>query len=208
MLPRIDVITIAHNASQEEIRRILAENPYSRYPVHKGTTHLDIIGVLQAKDMLNYVLSGKELDINDVMVQVATFPEVTPTIKVIEHLRTVPVHMAILVDEHGSFVGIVTLTDLVEVITGELYQHGGGGLEITKREDGSWLIDAGILVELVFAEIGMTSAHKSSSYHTLAGFVLHQLSYIPKAGDKFEYNGFQFEVVDMDGNRIDKVLVI
>lgn len=206
MLSRTDVISINYNASLDEIRRILAENPYSRYPVHKGR-HDDIIGVLQAKDMLNHILSGKELEIDALMVQVATFPEVTPTIKVIEHLRAVPVHMATLVDEHGSFVGMVTLTDLVEVITGELYQHGENGLEIIKQEDGSWLVDAGILLDLVFPEIGIRSLPKNASYHTLAGFMLERFGLIPKTGSKFQYKGFRFEVIDMDGNRIDKVSI-
>ncbi len=206
ILPRTDVISISRKASLDEIRQIFAENHYSRYPVYDGP-HRDIIGILQAKDMLNCVLSGKEIDIEALLVDVPTFPEITSTMKIIEYLRTIPTHMAVIVDEHGAFVGIITLTDLVEVITGELYQPGDEGMEIIEHEDGSWLVDASILLEIAFEKIGIKPMPKDIPYHTLAGFMLHRFSYIPKAGNKFKYKGFRFEVVDMDGNRIDKVLI-
>lgn len=206
MLPRMDVISISRKASLEEIRRILAENPYSRYPIYQGP-HRDIIGIVQAKDMLNYVLSGKSLDIAELIVDVPVFPEITSTLKVIEYLRTVPVHMGVIVDEHGSFSGIITLTDLVEVITGELYEQGDTGMEMVRREDGSWIVDASILLDIVFEKIGIPTMPKKATYHTLAGFVLHRFRYIPEVGDKFRYKNFRFEVIDMDGNRIDKVLI-
>ncbi len=206
MLPRIDVISISRSASLDEIRQTLAEHPYSRYPVYDGP-HRDIVGILQAKDMLNYLLSGKQLDTEALLVDVPTFAEITSTMKVIEYLRTVPVHMAIIVDEYGLFVGIITLTDLVEVITGELYEHGDTGMEMVQRDDGSWAIDASILLEIAFEEIGITSMPKNANYHTLAGFMLQKFGIIPKVGDKFHYKGYRFEVIDMDGNRIDKVLI-
>lgn len=206
ILPRTDVISISRNASPDEIRQVLADNHYSRYPVYDGPQR-DVVGILQAKDMLNYVLSGKQIDIEALLVDVPIFPEITSTMKVIEYLRTVPVHMAVIVDERGAFTGIITLTDLVEVITGELYQHGDTGMEIVQREDGSWLIDASILLEVAFEKVGITSLPKNVTYHTLAGFMLDRFNYIPKVGNKFRYKGFRFEVIDMDGNRIDKVLI-
>jgi len=206
MLPRADVVSISRSASLDEIRRVLAENPYSRYPVYDGP-HRDIVGILQAKDMLNYVLSGKELEIEALLVDVPIFPESISTMKIIEYLRTVPVHMAVLVDEHGSFVGIVTLTDLVEVITGELYENGDNGMEMVQRDDGSWAMDASILLEPAFEKVGINSVPKRGSYHTLAGFMLDHFGYIPEVGNKFQHKGFRFEVIDMDGNRIDKVLI-
>lgn len=204
MLPRVDVVSINYKSSLDEIRQALAEHPYSRYPVHQGKHH-NIVGILQAKDILNHLLSGKKFEIESLLVQIATFPAITPTIKVIEYLRKSPVHMAVLVDEYGTFVGIVTLTDLVEVITGELYQHGEANVEIVQTKPGIWLADGGILLELVFEKIGIPSLPQNTTYHTLAGFVLHRLGFIPKAGNKFQYKGFRFEVVDMDGNRVDKV---
>ncbi len=205
-LPRTDVISIDQNASADEIIKILSDTPYSRYPVYSGP-HRDIVGILQAKDILNHVLSGKNLEIEALLVDVPTFPEVTSTMKIIEYLRAAPIHMAIIVDEHGSFVGIVTLTDLVEVITGELYEYGNNCAEIARREDGTWSIDAGILLEIAFEKVGITSIPKNTSYHTLAGFMLDRFGYIPEIGNKFIYKGFSFEVLDIDNNRINKVLV-
>lgn len=206
MLPRTDVVCIDRDATREEITQILAEHPYSRYPVY-GDTHFDIAGILQAKDMLNHLLAGHELDIETLLVEVPSIPDSTSTLKVIAQLRTVAVHMAVIVDEHNSFVGIITLTDLVEVITGELYEHGDTEMEMFLRDDGSWLMDASILMDYVFRKIGINAMPADMDYHTLAGFMLHNFGYIPKAGDKFDYKGFVFEVVDMDGPRLDKVLI-
>ena len=204
MLPRPEVVSIEYDASFARMRELVAGNHYSRYPVRRD---LEIIGIVQAKEILNHMLVGKDWDIEALLEQVATFPDSTPTLKVIEYLRQSPVHMAVIADEHGAFTGIVTLTDLVEVITGELYQHGEDSAELLQRDDGSWLIDASIILEVAFQKVGIPGPTEDTGYHTLAGFVLHHMGVIPRAGDHFVFKGFRFEVMDMDGIRIDKVLV-
>lgn len=204
MVPRTDVITIDHDASHDEIHAILRAHHYSRYPVRRRHA---IIGVLQTKDMLNHLLAGSKLSVKQLIQPIAAFPDSTPTLKVIEYLKKSPIHMASVIDEHGAFAGVITLIDLVEVITGELYQQGDAPMEFTEREDGTWLVDAGILSDIVFQKLGIPGLRENKGYHTLAGFVLHRLGVIPKPADHFEYQGFRFEVVDMDAHRVDKVLV-
>ena len=204
MLPRTDVISVTPDVTREEMRALLAEYHYSRYPVKQG---YDIVGIVQTKEILNQVLAGGTWDLAALTQPVAAFPDSMPTLKMIEYLRTSPIHMAILTDEHGSFTGIVTLTDLVEVITGELYAPNNDAADMVKREDGSWLMDAGVVVEIAFQKLGLPTPPEETGYHTLAGFMLHCMAYIPKAGDYFEYKNHRFEVADMDGMRIDKALI-
>lgn len=208
MMPRMDVVTISPDTTREELRELLAQHHYSRYPVKQDR---NIIGVVQTKEILNLLMEGRaDWNVMELLEPLTTFPDSTPTLKVIEHLRKAPVHMAVIADEHGAFAGIVTLTDLVEVITGPLYEPGVAQDEqedIIMREDGSWLVDAGVLPELVFQRIGLSNPPADDSYHTLAGFILHHLAHIPKEGEYLDFRGFRFEVIDMDGIRIDKVLV-
>lgn len=208
MLPRIEVIAISRYATLDEVRNVFREHPYSRYPVFDGVWQ-NVLGILQAKELINHLLSDTPgiIDIPALTHKVTKFVDSTPTLTVIEYLRTSPIHMVVIVDDHGAFTGIVTLTDLVEVILGELNVRGEEVNTIVERDDGSQLMDGSILIEKAFEAIGIQSPPQEIDYHTLAGFVLHQMGVVPKAGDHFTYEGHRFEVMDMDGNRVDAVLV-
>ena len=207
IMPRIDVVSISSDASMDDIREILEEAPYSRFPVVDPDDEDHVLGVVHSNDILVKILSGKTFKIRDLVKEAPVFPDTTDTINVIEKLRDSAVHVAIIVDEHGTFEGIVTLTDLVSVITGRLYEHREESGEIVSRDENSWLIDGYVLIDHVCDKIGLANEFSDSGYHTLAGFILHQFRKVPKPGEAFEYKQFRFEVVDVDGHRIDKVLV-
>lgn len=204
MLPRMDVIAIEHDATLEQAGAIFTQHHHSRYPVIKGE---EILGLLQTKDVLSSLLVKQEWSIPALMVEAPRFKDSTPTLEVIDHLRRAVLHIAVITDEQGAYLGIVTLTGLVEVITGELYGFGDEPIGITERHDGSWLMDGSILLEVAFRKLGIAEVPEHEHFHTLAGFLLQRMAYIPKAGDSFDFKGYRFEVVDMDRVRIDKVLI-
>lgn len=206
MMPRIDVISLTTGMSAERIREIITTHDYSRFPVRTANDDNGVIGVALTKDILLSFLSNETFNLEAVTQNVTVFPENTSALKVIEYLRSSPIDIALIVDEHGSFEGIVTLTDLFSVITGEIYGMDNSSL-ITVREDGSWLIDGSVLIDHVFEEIAFSEKIEHTGFHTLAGFILYNLRTMPKAGDYFIFKNYRFEVVDMDGNRIDKVLI-
>jgi len=206
MIPRRDVVSLDCDASAEEVKAILDQHGYSRFPVRQRDDEHKLLGIVQTKDILTALLSGKPFELKPIVKQVTIFPDNTSAFKVMEYLRHAPTHVALIVDEHGSFEGIVTLMDIFSAITGEIYEHGKEA-EITRRPDGSWLMDGSLLIDRAFDAIGLHSRPEDESFHTLAGFVLNDSHFIPKAGYAFDYNGYRFEVVDMDGYRIDKVLV-
>ncbi len=206
MVPRMDVVSLDCDATAEEIKEILDRHGYSRFPVRRHDDEHRLLGIVQTKDILAALLSGKSFELKPLVKQVTIFPDNTSAFKVMEYLRHAPTHVALIVDEHGSFEGIVTLMDIFSAITGEIYEHGKEA-EITQRPDGSWLMDGSILIDRAFDAIGLHSRPEDENFHTLAGFVLNDSHSIPKAGYAFDHNGYRFEVVDMDGYRIDKVLV-
>ncbi|MGQ0527209.1 MAG: hemolysin family protein [Alphaproteobacteria bacterium] len=206
MIPRIDVVSFDCDASEDKVKAALTEYGYSRFPVRPHDDEHHVLGIVETRDILTALLMDKPLHLRALVKEIQVFPESTSAIKVMEYLRKAPTHVAIIVDEHGSFEGIVTLIDLFAAISGEFYEHGQEA-EIVKRDDGSWLIDGGTLIDRVFKKIGLRGKLEDDSFHTLAGFILHRFHTIPKAGDIFDYKNYSFEVIDMDGYRIDKVLV-
>jgi putative hemolysin len=137
-------------------------------------------------------------------------PESMPALKVLEMLRKSPVHMALVIDEFGGFQGLVTLFDILESIVGEIPDSGEpSNLEVIQREDGTWLVD-GMLPIDEFKEIfrlGDLPDESRGYFQTVGGFIMSYLGHIPSASDHFEWSGLRIEVVDMDGMRVDKVLV-
>ncbi len=207
MVPRTNVLSFDCDATAEQVKKALTQYPYSRFPVRPHDDEHHVLGVVQTKDILTTLLFGGDFDLKKIITEVTVFPDNTNALKVMEHLRSSPTHVAIIIDEHGAFEGIVTLIDLFAAVTGELGRQGEMAAEIRERADGSWLMDGSVLIERVYEEIGMRGRPKETGFHTLAGFILNHYHALPKTGDSFAYQGFQFEVVDMDGFRIDKVLV-
>jgi len=208
MTPRNDLVLIDLSWEPERIRRTLRDSPHSRFPVHRGDPG-EIIGVVQAKDLLNLQLDGEAFDAARVVRPLEVVPDGAPALQVLAVLKRSAIHMALVVDEYGSVKGIVTATDILVAILGSLAEHGEeyeGAIVV--REDGSWLVDGDLAADLAAERLGcrvMESAN--GAYATVAGFILAQTRAIPSAGDHFECDGWRFEIVDMDGRRIDKILV-
>ncbi|MCS7010851.1 MAG: hemolysin family protein, partial [Anaerolineales bacterium] len=183
------------------IRRKIAESPYSRFPV--GEDSLDRpLGVVKAKDvLLANIRSGKDLE---KLVRPPIFiPETAFGSRALEMFRETRHDLMLVVDEFGVVQGLITLADILEEIVGEME----GEPQATQRQDGSWLLD-GMLPNDEFKELfNLHHLPAEEEYETLGGFIMTYLGRIPQASEHFEWNGLRFEVVDMDGNRIDKVLV-
>ncbi|MEZ0396428.1 MAG: hemolysin family protein [Anaerolineales bacterium] len=201
MTPRNEIVWLDVNDAVEEIRRKMAESPYSRFPV--GEDSLDRpLGVVKAKDvLLENIRSGKDL------LKLARppifIPETAFGSRALEMFRETQRDLMLVVDEFGVVQGLLTLADILEEIVGEF----GGEPQATQRQDGSWLLD-GMLPNDEFKEIfNLRHLPAEEEYETLGGFIMTHLGRIPKAADHFEWGGLRFEVMDMDGNRVDKVLV-
>jgi len=205
MTHRSDIIWFNLDDNEEKIKEKITAEPHSVYPICDG--HIDEIkGVVSIKDL--YVSPDSTL-FKDIMRPALFVPENNSPFQVMEKFRQSKIHSCFIVDEYGSILGLVTLNDILEAIVGEIPQPDFQDYEIKEREDGSFLVDA----QIPFYDF-LTRFEKADwmnegeqDFDTLAGFILHRLERIPKTGDKLEWKGFRIEIVDMDGHRIDKVLV-
>ncbi len=207
MTPRRDVVAIDLAWDRDRIVEVLTSAVHSRYPVYERTID-GVVGIVQAKDLLDDLLEGRELDIRAAMKPVQAVPETAPALTVIEFLRRSPMHMAVVMDEYGSVEGIVTAADILESIVGgtaESIAETDGA--IVRRADGSWLLDGDLPVDLLAERLSSPELDDSDrDYETLAGLLLWVKEAIPSVGDEVEWRGWRFEIVDMDGRRIDRVL--
>ncbi len=206
MTPRPDIDWLDLDDSPEETGRKLLASKSSRLPVGKGSLD-EIVGVVQRTDLLDRYLEGKPLRLAEIVRQAPVVHDAAPALKVLQALKESDVRLALVVDEYGALEGLVTATDVLEAIVGEFREQGVEPALVHRREDGSWLMDGGLSTHQVQDALGLMDFPTDRSFHTLAGFVLGELEHLPTPGEHFEWNGYRFEVVDMDGRRIDKVLV-
>lgn len=205
MTHRSDIIWFSEKDTEDQIKEKIVHEPHSAYPICKDS--IDTIkGVVSIKDL--YV-SPDHLQLGEVMQPALFIPENISAYQVLERFKTSKVHSAFIVDEYGSIQGMLTLNDILEAIVGEIPQEEGPDYEIIERENGSFLIDAQIPFYDFLSRFDKTEwmNEGEQDFDTLAGFILHQLERIPKTGERFQWKGFSIEIVDMDGHRIDKVLV-
>ncbi|MBI2214218.1 MAG: HlyC/CorC family transporter [Acidobacteria bacterium] len=201
MTPRVDVVWLDLTRPVDELKTIIVESGLSRFPLAEG--QLDrFVGVIEVRDLLEGCFAGAPVDLRKVMREPLVFPETTSALEVLHSFQGQRAELGIVVDEYGGFQGIVTVADLATRVL---------GLEVDEtllvlREDGSWLVSAMMDFGELAREIGL-EVDESNANTTLAGFVLATLGRLPDEADRFEVGGFSFEVVDMDGRRIDKVLV-
>ena len=168
----------------------------------------ELQGIVAAKALLDQSLKGVSFDIRAAMVQPLVVHDGTPVFRLLDLFKQASVHMAVVVDEYGSVEGLVTMTDILEAIAGELPDSSHeGDTAAVQREDGSWLVDGMTPVEEVEALVGVKNMKGEGDFHTIAGFLLDHFGHVPTAAEHFHWNGIRFEVVDMDGRRIDKVLI-
>jgi putative hemolysin len=210
MTPRPEIVWLDLEDSVEENRQKVIESPYSRYPVCQGGLD-NVLGVIPVTDLLARSLTGEPLDLTVGLRTPVFVPESTRGLKVLELFKQTVTHMALVVDEYGVIQGLVTLNDVMIEIVGDV--PSAEELEnpqAVQREDGSWLLDGMLSVEEFFELFDLEEylREHQGNYQTLGGFVITHLGRIPSAADHFEWQGMRFEVMDMDGNRVDKVLVV
>ena len=206
MTPRLDMVWLGVDDPVHEIRKAIRASGYSRFPVARGDLD-EILGVVHAKDILNALFDGQVMSLKTMMRPALTVPDSTSVLRLLDQFKQSGQHIAIVVDEYGSIEGLVSVTDIVESITGELPEPGEISGKPVKREDGSWLIDGSTPIDEVEHLIGLKSMRGEGDFHTLAGFIVDRLGHLPNAGDHFTWEDTRFEVVDMDARRVDKVLV-
>jgi putative hemolysin len=208
MTPRVEIVWIDADSPLEEIQQEMLDSPYSRFPV--GESSLDsCIGILAVKDFWA-ARQATDFDIRSILQPALFVPETTPALDVLARFRQSSMHMALVTDEYGVIEGLLTLNNLIEAIVGNLpNQDDTSEPQVLQREDGSWLLDGLLSIDELkeTLELERVPREEEGYYHTLGGLVITLFGHIPRSGDYFEAEGMRFEVVDMDGNRVDKVLV-
>ncbi|WP_137133554.1 hemolysin family protein [Rhizobium sp. FKY42] len=205
MTPRRDVEVIDIEDDPAEIRAQLRNTQKSRLPVRNGSSD-EILGVLFVKDAYEAIAEGKDPDIRNRMREAPVVSDLTGAIDVIQALRKSSAHMVLVYDEYGHFEGIVTSGDILEAITGVFQEDEVEEPAIVQRDDGSFLVAGWMPVDEFAHQMGF-SMKEDPDYETVAGFVLDELKHLPELGERFNWNGWSFEVIDLDGRRIDKLLV-
>jgi putative hemolysin len=205
MTHRSDIIWFNLDDSEEKIKEKITSEPHSVYPICDGSID-SLKGVVSIKDL--YVSPDNTL-FKDIMQPALFVPENNTPFQVMEKFRESKIHLCFIVDEYGSILGLVSMNDILEAIIGEIPQQDVPDYEINEREDGSFLVDAQIPFYDFLTRFEKTEWMNEGEreFDTLAGFILHRLERIPRTGDKLEWKGFTIEIVDMDGHRIDKILV-
>lgn len=207
MTARPEIVWLDVNAPQEQIRRIIEGSSHSRYPVCDG--ELDkTLGLARAKDLLAKSMGGEPIDLRQIMDEPLFAPENARALQVLERFRETGVHLAMLIDEYGGVEGLVTSFDILESIVGNIPTLDEiDRPPIVQRADGSWLVDGLLSVDDLKKAFNIGSLPGEGAYQTVGGFVIFMLGSLPIPGAYFGYGGFRFEVADMDGRRVDKVIV-
>jgi putative hemolysin len=210
MTHRQDVQVLDLSKSEAEIREYLISCPFSRIIACRGGLE-NVVGLLRTSDLLKAALACEPLQIERHLHKPLFLPEYLTITQLLENFRKDYLQCALIVDEYGDIQGFATLTDVLTAIVGEVPSSNlAEDQDFIRREDGSWLIDGGVSIERVKLMLDIKMyfpGEKSHTFHTLGGFIIHVLGRIPKETDHFEEQGYRFEVVDMDRNRIDKILV-
>ena len=209
LTPRKDLFYVDLEDGEAAIRLQLAQTPHHRVIVCRGGIE-HVLGVVHVTDLLRNGLAGQPLALEPLLRQPLVVPESVTTTQIIEHFRRARTQFALVVDEYGVLQGIVTFTDVLSAIVGDIPEEGvAQAHDAVRREDGSWLVDGEISLERFrdLFEIDQLPGEEEGDFHTLAGFVLNHLGRIPAAADCFDVAGLHFEIVDMDRNRIDELIV-
>lgn len=207
MIPRAEISWLDANASLEEVMRIVAEEEHSRYPVCRGGLD-DVIGVVAAHSLLRPLSEGRVVSLGDHLQPPVFVPETLSGMELLEHFRTSGAELVFVVDEYGAVQGVITVREVLEAITGEFSAPSDEGAWAVQRQDGSWLVDGLIPVPELKDRLALKELPEEDRgrYNTLAGMIMLLLGRLPRTADSVEWGGWRFEVVDLDGKRVDKVL--
>ncbi|HEY6198143.1 MAG TPA: hemolysin family protein [Candidatus Binatia bacterium] len=210
MTPRTRIVWLNLADPPEKIAKKLAASGHSRFPVARGTLD-DTVGIVESKELLAQTLRGRRLDISASLRQPLFVPRSVSALQVLELFKESGKHIALVVDEYGGIEGMLTHHDILEAIAGEIpFAERAADPKAVRRHDGSWLLD-GMLPVDEFKELFKLDnlpGERRDAYQTLGGFLYTQMGRVPGVAERFEWDGLRFEIVDMDGKRIDKVLVM
>jgi putative hemolysin len=205
MTPRPEIDLIDLSDDPEATRQDIIASVHSRLPVIDGSPE-EVLGIIQAKDMLDACLKGEPLEPRNFIRQAPVIPDTMDALDVLSVLKASPVHLGLVHDEYGAFEGIVTAADILESIAGVFRtEEGLAEPHSVRRPDGSYLISGAMPVDELVDLLG-TKVPENRTYHTAAGLLLVELGHLPEVGETVDISGWRFEVVDLDGRRIDKIL--
>jgi putative hemolysin len=207
MTPRTEIVWIDINDSEAEIREAVSQSHHSRFPVCDG--ELDrVLGIVQAKTLLSSSWANETFNLRSILLPPLFLPETMMALRALERFKQTGIQAALLVDEFGGIEGLVTLIDMMEAIVGDIPTlQEIAEPPIIAREDGSWLVEGYLDVDDLKDLLDVTVLPDEGDYQTLGGFIVMMAGRLPRVGDYFDWRGFRFEIVDMDGNRVDKVLI-
>ncbi len=206
MTPRTELSWIDRTDSPKDIAAALKAAPHSRFVVCDGAVD-NVVGMVQAKDILDRILDGGELSLAAALRQPIVVPDAITALDALERLKSDPLGLALVMDEYGSFEGVVTAADVLEAIVGDVTDTALQAAGEAGEGEGAMVMDGMMPVDEVKSRLGLPDLPAEGSYHTLAGLLLALLRRVPRAGDRMVFGGWRFEVREMDGRRVDKVLV-
>jgi putative hemolysin len=206
MTPRTEVVWLDINSTAADIVAQLDARRLSRFPVCRETIDHPV-GIVHMKDLARAALAGRAVSLEESMLQPLVVLDGTPVLKLLEGFKREGMHMALVVDEYGATQGVVTLADIIEAVAGAL-PEAGSELEsaLVKRSDGSWLVDGSVGIDEFEDRLGVSGLRGSRTFDTVAGYALFRLGRIPVVGDTFTDRTGHYEIVDIDGRRIDKLV--
>lgn len=207
MTPRMQIEWLDLKDPEEENRRKIRDSAYSRFPLVEGGLE-QVVGIAAVKDLFAASLSGRSFDLKAVTRSPLYLPNTVTVLRALEVFKTAREPMGLIVDEYGDLEGLVTLTDILEALVGDIPDSAGAGQRVVRREDGTWLIDGMLgLDELKDALKISRLPGEDPEFHTLGGYLMARLNRVPMVADRVSISGWRFEVVEMDGRRVDRVLV-
>lgn len=205
MTPRREIDWVDVGDDPKETLRIIRECRHDHLLVGRGNID-EPLGMIVKQDLLDQVLDGERLDPLAVIRQPLIVHEAMPIFRVLDQFKRTPIRLALIIDEYGGLEGIVTQTDLLEAMAGDMPEVEGEEPDIVERQDGSLLIDGMMPAYAAFDRLQLHTRPQDRDFHTIAGFALSQLGHLPDVGEQFDYGGWVFEIIDMDDRRIDKLL--
>ncbi|MFN3742010.1 MAG: hemolysin family protein [Anaerolineales bacterium] len=203
MTPRSEIVWLDVQDSIEEIKRKILESPFSRFPVCRDDLD-NVLGIVKARDLLRPLFENRPIRLEECIQPITFIPETTLASRALEIFKENGREMLLVVNEFGSVQGLITLNDLLSEIVGEL---GGEEAQAIQRQDGSWLLDGMLPVDDFKELFSLPQLPHEEEYETLGGFIMTMLGRIPQVADRLEWRNLRFEIMDMDGRRVDKVLV-
>ena len=209
MTPRTQVEWLDLTDSEEENRRKIHESAYSRFPVVEGGPQ-HVVGIVQVKDLYTAALAGRPFDLRAALGAPLFVPNTVTALRALEIFKKSGAPMALVVDEYGDFEGIVTLHDILQSLVGDIADPTDADSQaVVRRDDGSWLVDGMVTADEIKDLTGLPRlpGEDSDDFQTLGGFLMARINRVPKVGDRINVQGIRFEVVDMDGRRVDRVLI-